>query len=120
VKPRERTTAVLVSLWLITTGSWLALLALVTVATLRPRPAPAAATLNPGTEPPAVVSLLAGQLKRTAYPATLLDLAARGWFAASAPGPAFWLTNRERARTSTCGPTPLASCRAGRSAPGST
>jgi hypothetical protein len=87
VKPRERTTAVLVSLWLITTGSWLALLALVTVATLRPRPAPAAATLNPGTEPPAVVSLLAGQLKRTAYPATLLDLAARGWFALSATGP---------------------------------
>jgi hypothetical protein len=87
VKPRERTTVVLVSLWLITTGSWLALLVLVTVATRRLRPAPAAATMNPGTEPPAVVSLLARQLKRTAYPATLLDLAARGWFALSATGP---------------------------------
>jgi hypothetical protein len=30
-------------------------------------------------EPPAVVSLLAGRLKKDGYPATLLDLAARGW-----------------------------------------
>jgi hypothetical protein len=33
-----------------------------------------------GEAPPAVVSLLAGQLDSTGYPATLLDLAARGWF----------------------------------------
>ena len=33
-----------------------------------------------GDEPPAVVSLLAGRLDSTGYPATLLDLAARGWF----------------------------------------
>jgi len=33
-----------------------------------------------GAEPPAVVSLLAGHLDDTGYPATLLDLAARGWF----------------------------------------
>jgi hypothetical protein len=37
-----------------------------------PRPA--------GSEPPAVVSLLAGRLAAVGYPATLLDLAARGWF----------------------------------------
>jgi hypothetical protein len=78
---------VLVSLWLIATGSWLALLALVTVATRPRQPHPAAATLNLRDEPPAVVSLLAGQLKRTSYPATLLDLAARGWFGLSATGP---------------------------------
>jgi hypothetical protein len=78
---------VLVSLWLVATGSWLALLTIVTVATrLRP-PHPAATTLNLRGEPPAVVSLLAGQLKRTGYPATLLDLAARGWFGLSATGP---------------------------------
>src|SRR5215471_9023225 len=40
-----------------------------------------------GAEPPAVVSLLAGHLDDTGYPATLLDLAARGgsgWPAGSA------------------------------------
>jgi len=78
---------VLVSLWLIATGSWLVLIALVTVATQRRRPRPAAPALALRDEPPAVVSLLAGQLKRTGYPATLLDLAARGWFALSATGP---------------------------------
>ncbi len=83
----ERTSAVLVSLWLVATGSWLALLALVTVATRRRQPHPAAATLSLRGEPPAVVSLLAGQLKRTGYPATVLDLAARGWFALSVTGP---------------------------------
>ena len=38
--------------------------------------------------PPAVVSLLAGHLDSTGYPATLLDLAARGWFdlAGAEPG----------------------------------
>src|ERR1700728_478375 len=47
-------------------------------------------------EPPAVVSLLAGNLDAYGYPATLLDLAARGWLrlagpeagpGGSAPGP---------------------------------
>jgi hypothetical protein len=33
---------------------------------------------SPGTEPPAVVSLLVGRLDGLGYPATLLDLAARG------------------------------------------
>lgn len=33
-----------------------------------------------GGEPPAVISLLAGHLDDTGYQATLLDLAARGWF----------------------------------------
>ena len=37
------------------------------------------ATLALRGEPPAVVSLLAGRLARDGYPATLLDLAARGW-----------------------------------------
>ena len=77
----------LLSLWLVATGSWLVLIALVTVATRLRRPRPAAPALALRDEPPAVVSLLAGQLKRTGYPATLLDLAARGWFALSSTGP---------------------------------
>jgi hypothetical protein len=40
-----------------------------------------------GGEPPAVVSLLAGHLDGTGYPATLLDLAARGWFDLAEPEP---------------------------------
>jgi Predicted membrane protein (DUF2207) len=35
---------------------------------------------TPGDEPPAVVSLLAGRLDKTGFGATLVDLAARGWF----------------------------------------
>ena len=42
-----------------------------------------------GAEPPAVVSLLAGRLKRDGLGVTLADLAARGWFRLSGtPGPA--------------------------------
>ena len=37
------------------------------------------------TEPPAVVSLIAGRDARDGYKATLLDLAARGWFRLSQP-----------------------------------
>lgn len=71
-------------------GAWLALLA-VTSVVARPwwpaaaRPwlsGTASCPLAPGAgrpERPAVVSLLAGRLARTGYPATLLDLAARGW-----------------------------------------
>lgn len=77
----------LLSLWSVAAGSWLALIALVTLATRSGRPRPAALTLALRDEPAAVVSLLAGQLKRTGYPATLLDLAARGWFTMSATGP---------------------------------
>ena len=40
-----------------------------------------------GGEPPAVISLLAGHLDDTGYPATLLDLAARGWFTLAEPEP---------------------------------
>jgi hypothetical protein len=35
---------------------------------------------TPGTEPPAVVSLLAGRLQQNGFVVTLADLAARGWF----------------------------------------
>jgi len=38
-----------------------------------------------GSESPAVVSLLAGHLPSLGYPATLLDLAARGWFRLESP-----------------------------------
>ena len=63
----------------VATGAWLALLLLVTVATRAWRPAlgPVSLALRP--ESPAVVSLLAGRLGRDGYPATLLDLVARGW-----------------------------------------
>ena len=40
-----------------------------------------------GGGPPAVISLLAGHLDDTGYPATLLDLAARGWFTLAEPEP---------------------------------
>jgi hypothetical protein len=39
-----------------------------------------------GDEPPAVVSLLAGKLDRTGFGATLVGLAARGWFQVRGPG----------------------------------
>jgi hypothetical protein len=41
-----------------------------------------------GEVPPAVVSLLAGRLDKLGFGATLVDLAARGWFEVRAPGPA--------------------------------
>jgi hypothetical protein len=46
-------------------------------------------TPDPGDVPPAVVSLLARRLERSGFGATLVDLAARGWFEVRAPaGPA--------------------------------
>jgi hypothetical protein len=46
-----------------------------------------AGSLAPGIdEPPAVVSLLAGNLDACGYPATLLDLSARGWLRFAGPG----------------------------------
>jgi hypothetical protein len=39
-----------------------------------------------GDEPPAVLSLLAGELDRTGFGATLVSLAARGWFQVRGPG----------------------------------
>src|SRR5690349_18911905 len=48
-----------------------------------------ARTPDPGDVPPAVVSLLARRLDRSGFGATLVDLAARGWFEVRAPaGPA--------------------------------
>ena len=44
---------------------------------------------HPGEVPPAVVSLLARRLERSGFGATLVDLAARGWFEVRAhAGPA--------------------------------
>jgi len=40
---------------------------------------------HPGEVPPAVVSLLARRLERSGFGATLVDLAARGWFEVRAP-----------------------------------
>jgi hypothetical protein len=42
-------------------------------------------TPAPGDVPPAVVSLLARRLERSGFGATLVDLAARGWFEVRAP-----------------------------------
>ena len=44
-----------------------------------------ARTPEPGDVPPAVVSLLARRLDRSGFGATLVDLAARGWFEVRAP-----------------------------------
>ena len=65
-----------------TIAGWLALWAMLATRTSRARaPAPGDGPPRPaGVEPPAVVSLLAGRLESGGYPATLLDLAARGWF----------------------------------------
>jgi hypothetical protein len=73
--------------WAISCGGWLVLLALTALCTRswRPRAAPVCYPLR--TEPPAIVSLLAGRLRRTGYPATLMDLAARGWFSLHEVGP---------------------------------
>jgi hypothetical protein len=59
--------------------AWLIAIALTALCTRPWRPAAGRPSLCPRGEPPAVVSLLAGRLARDGYPATLLDLAARGW-----------------------------------------
>jgi hypothetical protein len=66
----------------VTIASWLVLWAVLAARTSR-RLAAAVSDGPPqgrGSEPPAVVSLLAGRLESLGYPATLLDLAARGFF----------------------------------------
>jgi hypothetical protein len=66
-----------------TSAGWLLALFAGMSATRSPRP-----RVAPGTgESPAVVSLLAGNLASCGYPATLLDLAARGWLGLTSPGP---------------------------------
>lgn len=84
-----------------TVAGWLALWA---VLAARTSAAPAARAgvrpaQPPGTESPAVVSLLAGRLRAFGYPATLLDLAARGWFRleARAGGPVMCVPGQNRA-----------------------
>ncbi|MGH3163295.1 MAG: hypothetical protein ACRDOC_15545 [Streptosporangiaceae bacterium] len=56
-------------------------------------------TPHPGDVPPAMVSLLARQLERSGFGATLVDLAARGWFEVRAPagpgGPALCVVPAE-------------------------
>jgi Predicted membrane protein (DUF2207) len=59
--------------------AWLTVIALTALCTWPWRPAPRRPSVTLRDEPPAVVSLLAGRLERDGYPATLLDLAARGW-----------------------------------------
>jgi hypothetical protein len=65
-------------------AGWLILFALLLTAPPPPSRrrggAGGAAQIQQGDEPPAVVSLLAGRLGRYGFGATLLDLAARGWF----------------------------------------
>jgi len=81
-------------------AGWLALWAVFAVRTSAT--AKAAARQGPpqqvGTEPPAVVSVLSGHLLTRAYPATLLDLAARGWFRLEtrAGGPAMCVLGSNR------------------------
>jgi hypothetical protein len=76
-----------------TTAGWLLALLAGMAAARPPRPIAGraavvpAGTVAPGSsEPPAVVSLLAGNLDAYGYPATLLDLAARGWLRLTGPG----------------------------------
>ena len=74
--------------WAVASGGWIVLLIGVALATRNWRPGPMRPSLAMRDEPPAVVSLLAGRIGRDGYPATLLDLAARGRFliAESEPG----------------------------------
>jgi hypothetical protein len=76
-----------------TAAGWLLALLATMAASRSPRPVAgraAAVRSGPlvldGDEPPAVVSLLAGNLGAYGYPATLLDLTARGWLRLAGPG----------------------------------
>ena len=70
-------------------GGALLLMALVALFTSPARPTPGEATMELGPEPPAVVDLLtdAFEVPSEPAPATLLDLAARGWLELEAYGP---------------------------------
>src|ERR1700734_3362316 len=74
-----------------TSVGWLLALFAGMIAARSPRPRVGRAAAPGGTmplgidEPPAVVSLLAGNLAGYGYPATLLDLAARGWLRLGCP-----------------------------------
>jgi len=90
----------LIILTAVTVAGWLALWA---VLAARTSPVPVSGTGEgppqpAGTEPPAVVGLLAGRLESLGYPATLLDLAARGWFRLEAPagGPVMCVPGKNR------------------------
>src|SRR5438874_1457452 len=70
-------------------GGWFLLYTLILLATRPARPDPAPATRDlPGSEPPAVVSLLAGywELSEDAAESTLIDLAARRYLEFRQPG----------------------------------
>ena len=70
-------------------AGWLCLFLLVLAAAAARRRAPRAAPLPlPGSEPPAVIGLLARGPDMRLYQATLLDLSGRGWFRLRLPGPA--------------------------------
>lgn len=90
----------LIILIAVTVGGWLALWAVLAVRTASKsaRTAAQAAPQPTGSEPPAVVSVLAGRLESAGYPATLLDLAARGWFRleATAGGPVMCVLGPDR------------------------
>jgi hypothetical protein len=64
----------------VTVGPWLALWMVLAVRAAISARAGYGPPERGGPEPPAVVSLLAGRLDALGYRATLLDLAARGWF----------------------------------------
>jgi hypothetical protein len=74
-------------LWAVALAAWLCLFLLVLVVAAAARRA--APPVPPArTEPPAVIGLLARGPVVRLYQATLLDLAARGWFRLRRPGPA--------------------------------
>src|SRR5580693_10507196 len=74
-----------------TSVGWLLALFAGMTAARSPRPRAGRAAVHGGTmppgidEPPAMVSLLAGNLDAYGYPGTLLDLAARGWLRLAGP-----------------------------------
>jgi Predicted membrane protein (DUF2207) len=77
-----------ISVCAVAVGLWFAAFGLARLATRPASPTPAPATPDLGDEPPAVVSLLVNrwQLTEDAAEATLLDLAARGFFELRQPG----------------------------------
>src|SRR5690606_39188025 len=95
-----RVSAALAFVALAAAGAAAAAIGVVWSSTRPPRPPAGPESMELGSEPPAVVDLLTGgfAVDDDAVPATLVDLAARGWFDIDETGGAVRLTARSGGR----------------------